>query len=320
MRRSDRGAQSRSRRASSIAPCTRRRANASKGTPIDGRYRPAASMRPSTPTLMRSVISTCDGRRCASRWAIAFTRPTWLITSRSRSARLAEMVPSCALGSLQSGRRVDAASARGTSRRPGPPSGAMRRQRASPAAGTTGWTATAARGSPRTAAMQDRLPDGRVRVGRIRTVCRRRCRNRVAATSSWRKTRSASAWSRAPLTSRPSSFAGVAAGEDLHHRVGVHHGGGLERGDHHHAVGPGEHVDDVVRDAGPGVDQQEVQVDVQLRRGPSLSRSHCRGDSDVSSRRPELAGMIRIPCGPSTTMSVDGLVAGEQVARGDAAA
>ena len=37
--------------------------------------------RPSTPTLIRSVISTWDGSRWASRCASAFTRPTWSMTS-----------------------------------------------------------------------------------------------------------------------------------------------------------------------------------------------------------------------------------------------
>ena len=83
--RTARGAQSRPRSESSIAPWMRRRANALKGTPSDGLKRPAASIRPSTPTLTSSDTSTCGGSRLARRLAMALTSPTCSMTSWSRT-------------------------------------------------------------------------------------------------------------------------------------------------------------------------------------------------------------------------------------------
>ena len=56
-------------------------------------------------------------------------------------------------------------------------------------------------------------------------------------------------------------------GEQLHERVGVGDGGGLRGGDHEDLLGGGVEVGDVFRDAGLGVDEDEVEIVVHPVQG-----------------------------------------------------
>ena len=78
--------------------------------------------------------------------------------------------------------------------------------------------------------------------------------------SSWRNTSAASSASRAALTTTPISFFGRRRRQDLDHRVGVDDGRRLERRHDEHALGEQQQLDDVVGDAGGGVDEQEVET------------------------------------------------------------
>ena len=57
----------------------------------------------------------------------------------------------------------------------------------------------------------------------------------------------------------------VAAGQQLHHGVGVDDGGRIDRGHHQRQAGSANHLDDVVGNACRGVDEEEVELAAQRR-------------------------------------------------------
>ena len=84
------------------------------------------------------------------------------------------------------------------------------------------------------------------------------------------------------------SFLARGGRQNLDHRVGVDDRRRLERGDDQHALGEQQQLDDVVGDAGRGVDEQKIEVgadglDDRLEaaplhrvRAPSARECRCR--------------------------------------------